>query len=120
MVVGFGGRCGLQTELNGLFGLTGDLQRKLAVGVAVAFDLLAEHHDSHARHRMSLAVAKTSGKRLHGLRHVEGDGCVLLQMGQVGGRRCLRRNRRSDPKRQPQPGHQACTEREGQCLRPLP
>ncbi len=57
VVVGFGGRGGLQTELDGLFGLTGDSQRKLAVGVAVAFDLLAEHHDPHARHRMALAVA---------------------------------------------------------------
>ena len=57
VVVGFGGRCGLHSELNGLFGLAGDSKRKLAVSVAMAFDPFAEHHDSHARHRMSLAVS---------------------------------------------------------------
>ena len=73
MVVGFGGLWGLHAELYGLIGLARDSQRELAVRVAEAFDLLAEHDEPHVLGRAALAVAESTGERLHGLHHVEGD-----------------------------------------------
>ena len=73
MVVGLGAWGALETELNGLIELAGDTQRELTVCVTACLDLFPENHQPHVRGRAALAVATSTGERLHRLRKVRSD-----------------------------------------------